>query len=209
MLMNKKIISILLSLSLILISKNETISNNNFDIINPDFIPVPKIKSEKQLKPTIKKEQNPDYIKQEIWLKESNGTHLKYYEDYRMITDPSSNQYKFQQRKDVKEDYRGFLMQNNEWYAVALGGYFGDIGTKYIFTMSTERQIKVVKGDEKAAADTCEDCYLSYNGHILEFMINSDHEWMHENQITTLNFTQYEPFQGHVVKIEKIIDNIN
>lgn len=200
MLKNTKIITI----SLILPFMLTLVPSQGLNIMNSHFISKVKadfgFTSTKGFKP---------YFKKEIWLKDSDGTHLKYYEDYRMITDVTSDQYKFQQRNDVQEDYRGFLMQDNEWYAVALGGYFGDIGTKYIFTMSTGKQIKVVKGDEKAAIDTCEDNYLSYNGHILEFMINSNHEWMHKNKITSLNFTQYEPFQGHVVKIEKIIDNVH
>lgn len=141
----------------------------------------------------------------EIWLKDTNGSHLKYYEDYRMITDTTSKQWEFQQKTNVYEDYRGFLMENEEWYAVALGSYFGDIGTKYIFTMSTGNKIKIVKGDFKSDADTCEDNYLSYNGHILEFMINPDNQWMIENEIPSLNFINYEPFQGDIVKIEKVI----
>lgn len=141
-----------------------------------------------------------------IWLKPTDGSHLKYYEDYRMITDRTSKQWKFQQRNDVQEDYRGFLMQDGEWYAVALGSYFGKVGTKYIFTMSTGKTIKTVKGDYKANRDTCKDNYLSYNGHILEFMINTDSSWMIENGIIRMNFQHYRPFKGKIIKIERVLN---
>lgn len=143
---------------------------------------------------------------EEVWLKNTNGSHIKPYMDYNMITDKSSKQYKFIHRDDVKEDDRGFLMQDEEWYCVALGSYFGKIGSKYIITLDNGNEVKVVKSEAKSDKHTDEDNYLSFGGHIVEFLINTDSCWMHDNDIIyngSLNV--YDKLEGSIVSIEKVV----
>ena len=147
-------------------------------------------------------------ITEDFWLKETKNSYIKPYMDYRAITCKTSKQYKFIQREDVNEDERGFLMQDGEWYCVALGEYFGDIGEKYIFTLSNGNEIKVVKSEAKSNRHTCSDNYLGQNGHILEFLINTNSQWMKEQDVIyhgSLNAC--DELKGDIVKIEKVVDN--
>lgn len=147
-------------------------------------------------------------ITEDFWLKETKTSYIKPYMDYRAITCKTSKQYKFIQREDVNEDERGFLMQDGEWYCVALGEYFGDIGEKYIFTLSNGNEIKVVKSEAKSNRHTCSDNYLGQNGHILEFLINTNSQWMKEQDVIyhgSLNAC--DELKGDIVKIEKVVDN--
>ena len=145
---------------------------------------------------------------EDFWLKETKNSYIKPYMDYRAITCKTSKQYKFIQREDVNEDKRGFLMQDGEWYCVALGEYFGDIGEKYIFTLSNGNEVKVVKSEAKSNRHTCSDNYLGQNGHILEFLINTNSQWMKEQDVIyhgSLNAC--DELKGDIVKIEKVVDN--
>lgn len=148
-----------------------------------------------------------DEIKTEkVWLKDTKGSHIKPYMDYSMITDKSSKQYKFIHRNDVKEDYRGFLMQDEEWYCVALGSYFGNIGSKYIITLDNGNEVKIVKSEAKSDKHTDEDNYLSFNGHIVEFLINTNSYWMYDNDIIySGSLNAYDKLKGSIVSIEKVI----
>lgn len=143
-----------------------------------------------------------------VWLKNTGGTQLKYYEPYYLITNPNSEAYPFQQRSDVYEDSRGFLVQRYKgkiWYCVALGKWFGDIGTKYVVTLSSGKTIYLVKGDEKAGKDTDGDNYCGQKGHILEFMINPHTSWMDSIGVTNVNFDNYDEFNGNIIKVQKVI----
>lgn len=144
---------------------------------------------------------------EDVWLKPTTGSSLKPYMDYKMITDISTPQYKLINSERSREDERGFLMYDNDFYCVALGSYFGDVGTKYIFTLSTGKQIKVIKAEAKSDSHTCKDNYLSWHGHIVEFLINTNSKWMKENKITlygSLNY--YDELSGDIVKIERILE---
>ena len=143
---------------------------------------------------------------EEIWLKDTNGSYIKPYMDYNMITDKSSKQYKFIHRDDVEEDDRGFLMQDEEWYCVALGSYFGKIGSKYIITLDNGNEVKIVKSEAKSDKHTDEDNYLSFNGHIVEFLINTDSRWMYDNDIIyNGSLNAYDKLEGSIVSIEKVL----
>ena len=162
--------------------------------------------SEQDVKEFIAKEN--EIKTEDFWLKETKTSYIKPYMDYRAITCKTSKQYKFIQREDVNEDERGFLMQDGEWYCVALGEYFGDIGEKYIFTLSNGNEIKVVKSEAKSNRHTCSDNYLGKNGHILEFLINTNSQWMKEQDVIyhgSLNAC--DELKGDIVKIEKVVDN--
>jgi hypothetical protein len=144
----------------------------------------------------------------DVWLKNTEGSHLKYYEPYYLITNPNSDAYPFQQRSDVYEDSRGFLVQRYKgkiWYSVALGEWFGKIGTKYIITLSSGNKICVVKADEKAGKDTDSDNYCGQKGHILEFLINPHTSWMSDIGVEQVNFDRYDEFKGSIIKIQRVI----
>lgn len=101
-------------------------------------------------------------------------------------------------------------MVDDEYYGVALGGYFGEIGSKYHMTLETGEVIKVCKVEEKADVDTDEDDYLSYGGHFIEFVVDPNTEWMQSqpssNQyVMNGNFNNY--FEGSVIAINKELED--
>ena len=154
----------------------------------------------------IEDEEENEIETEEVWLKDTDGSYIKPYMDYNMITDKSSKQYKFIHRDDVKEDDRGFLMQDEEWYCVALGSYFGSIGSKYIITLDNGNEVKIVKSEAKSDKHTDEDNYLSFNGHIVEFLINTNSCWMYDNDIIyNGSLNAYDKLEGSIVSIEKVI----
>lgn len=140
-----------------------------------------------------------------VYLKPTNESSAKPYESYRAITDPTSKQYKFQMQSNVQEDSRGFLMEDGSWYCVAMGTYFGDIGTKYLITLSSGRTIRVVKGDNKADCDTDSMNYCALNGHILEFMINPNAYYMISNGVISRgNLNILPELNGSITNIQKV-----
>lgn len=162
---------------------------------------------------TATKDSDSKEIKtKEVWLKQSEGTWAKSYMDYTMITDKTSKQWKYiQESGHVKIDKKGFLICDDEYIGVALGSWFGKIGTKYIFTLENGKQIKVCKVESKADIDTCADNYLADGGHIIEFVIDTNTKWMQNHiwdngYIFNGNFNNYKKFKGEIVKVEKVIN---
>lgn len=114
-----------------------------------------------------------------MWTHDTGGSTKKTYMDYRAITNTASNQYKFQQRKDVWVDEYGFLVQNSEWYVVAMGSYWGEIGDKFLIYLKNGEIISVVIGDIKADRHTDSKNYAhATDGHVIEFLIDSDAAYM-------------------------------
>lgn len=146
-----------------------------------------------------------EYTK-ELWLKETNNSGFKPYEDYRCITDISSDSYKFLHQNNIRINEEGLMVMDDEWYCVALGSYFGKIGDRFIFTLDSRKQMKVVIGDMKQENHTCEDNYLGANGHIIEFILDTSSEYL-ESQGVFYNGSVgvLEKFKGEIVKIEKVI----
>lgn len=146
------------------------------------------------------KTESPD-----MWVKPTNGSHNKPYEAYYAITDPTSKAYQFQCKSSVKVDSRGFLMENNTWYCVALGSYFGHVGDKFLFTLSSGKVIPVVIADMKADRDTDSQNYLSYGGHIIEFLINPHSWYMVSNGVTRRGSLNILPeLRGKVTRIQRV-----
>ena len=166
-------------------------------------------KAEAKRQAAIKKQTGYTHVHLEtMWLKNVSDPSGKTYEPYYMITDPSSKQYAFQQQSNVGVDSRGYLMEDGMYYAVAMGTYFGPIGTKYIITLDTGKTIKVVKGDNKADCDTDSDNYAAKTGHILEFMINPHSSYMVQNNIAYHgNLNRFSYLNGSIVKIQKVVND--
>lgn len=146
------------------------------------------------------KKDSPD-----MWVKPTNGSQNKPYEPYYAITNTTSKAYKFQCKSSVKVDPRGFLMENNTWYCVALGSYFGHVGDKFLFTLSSGKVIPVVIADMKANKDTDSQNYLSYGGHIVEFLINPNSWYMVANGVKKRgNLNILPELKGKVTRIQKV-----
>lgn len=117
----------------------------------------------------------------EMWTHDTANSQKMTYMDYRAITNKASNQYKFQQRDDVWVDEYGFLVQNSEWYVVAMGSYWGKIDDKFIIHLENGEIISCVLGDIKSDRHTDRQNYAhESDGHVVEFLIDSGSSYMKE-----------------------------
>lgn len=137
----------------------------------------------------------------------------KTYMDYRKITSKTSDQYKYIYSHfddgTLKVMDNGLLMTNDGFIGVALGSYYGEIGDKFVFTLGTGKQLKVVKLDEKADAHTDPNgCYHtadeSYS--TLEFVIQSDLAGQsfgrRGSYVAGGNFNNIEEFSGEIIGVQ-------
>ena len=128
--------------------------------------------------------------------------------DYKMITDKSSKQWQYINASGRIKIENGYLMEG-EYIGVALGSYFGGIGTKYIFTLDTGKQMKVVKIEEKADAHTKNGCQQKWDGSVIEFVIDSNaFEKSANGYVYNGNFNNIEQFNGHIEKIEMVMEEV-
>ena len=138
---------------------------------------------------------------------ESDG---KTYEDYRMITDETSDQYKLIHSKLKVDKKTGFLYDKDGFLAAALGYQFGPVGTRYYFTLDTGIVLPLIKTDEKDPKDASDGCAVDINGTVIEFVIDADAALKHFGTITNGlvldgNYNNSPDFAGSIVKIERIL----
>ena len=143
----------------------------------------------------------------EIPLKQNSSS--KTYMSVYSITDSTSTQYDYIWNSGhCKFDSKGFIICDNEYIGVAMGTFFGPVGTKYILTLSSGATLRVCKVEHKSDLHTDEDNYLAQHGHLIEFVINPNTEWMQTRPSTNGyifngNFNNY--FEGSVVRIQEVL----
>lgn len=152
----------------------------------------------------------PELIAQYEPIKMLYTSSVKTYMDYRAITDKASPQYQFIHSDEITICEDGFLRDSEGYVGVAMGGYFGEVGSRYICRLDNGAEIKVVKVEVKAEQDTVQDFYGKDNYDIIEFVIDTKAQWMQDNKwengyIFSGNFNNYEAFNGKIVEIDKII----
>lgn len=115
--------------------------------------------------------------------------------DYRTITDTTSKQYSLIQQSTI----RNGLLYIDDYVLVALGSYYGDIGTKYLLTFESGETLKVIKADQKSDNHVINNCYHKSNKSMIEFIVDTNTLSIELKVAGDLN----ELFKGKVVKIEK------
>ena len=139
----------------------------------------------------------------------------KTYMDYRATTLVSSRQYQFIHNYLNVDKKTGFLYDDECFIAVALGSYYGTIGDRYYFTLDSGIVLPLVKAEQKADEDTdYSGCYQKYDKSIMEFVIDSDYASSYfgsrgNGLVLNGNYNNYSLFSGNIVKIEKVLDEIN
>lgn len=139
----------------------------------------------------------------------------KSYMDYRAVTNTSSKQYWFIRNNMTVNTTNGFLYDDDGFIGVALGSFYGEIGSRYYFTLETGITLPVVKIDEKADKDTdINGCYHLSDGSVIEFVIDSDianeyYGYYNNGLVLQGNFSNYELYKGDIVKVEEVLDNLN
>ena len=161
-----------------------------------------KVEETKEIKKETKIENKPKLENVQVCSTSS----VKSYMEYSKITNKSSKQWKYIHTSGKIKIENGYLKEG-EYIGVALGSYFGEIGTKYIFTLDTGKQIKVVKVEEKSDNDTINGCYQKYDKSVIEFVIDTHAFSKSKNgYVNNGNFNNLEQFKGNIVKIEKVLE---
>lgn len=135
----------------------------------------------------------------------------KTYMDYRKITNRDTAQWKYIWSDAITVDDKGFLVTEDGFIGVALGTYFGPVGTKYIFTLDSGIELKVVKVEVKSDKHTCENNYKAGSNDVIEFVIDTQAQYMQDNiwgngLIFQGNFNNCEDFKGNIIKIQEVIE---
>lgn len=135
----------------------------------------------------------------------------KTYMDYRLTADVTSVQYWFI-NNNLNVDYTGFLYDDDGFIAAALGSYYGEIGSRYYFTLDTGVVLPIVKAEEKADGDVYDGCYHKKDGSVIEFVIDTDKAGeffgvFANGLVLQGNYNNYDLFSGSIVKVEKVLDD--
>lgn len=152
------------------------------------------------------------------------NTYWKTWMDYGAITSKSSPQYKYL-RNWCWIDNDGFVRASAEtdlgidddYYAVALGSYYGTtIGIKYRVTLSSGQVIYCVLCDQKANAHTNSTHQYASHKDVLEFIVNTSKKSAERKPLSGNshlldrvvkrdgNANSYYKLKGRVSKIERI-----
>lgn len=129
----------------------------------------------------------------------------KTYMDWQAITNKTSPQYSYiRDHMTVCED--GFLRDEYGNIGVALGSYFGEIGTTYEFVLDTGKVIRVVKIEEKADKDTVKGYYHKIDNSIIEFVVDTNSEELKSHTysngyIWSGNFNNCPDYNGKISEI--------
>lgn len=140
---------------------------------------------------------------------------VKSYMDYRAITNTSSRQYRFIRNYMEVDQKTGFLYDEDGFIGVALGSYYGVIGSRYYFTLDSGVTLPVVKIDEKDDRDTdYSGCYHLNDSSVIEFVIDSDianayYGYYGNGLVLQGNFANYPLFRGDIVKVEEVLEEEN
>ena len=134
----------------------------------------------------------------------------KPYEDYRKIDDPASKQWALIHNALEADPRTGFLLDQDGFIAAALGYQFGEIGTRYYFTLDSGIVLPLIKADAKDPRDASDGCVVDINGTVIEFVIDAEAAGRYfgigENgYVLNGSFNNDKRLQGSIVKIEKVL----
>ena len=139
-----------------------------------------------------------------------SASSTKTYMDYRAITAKTSPQYQYiHNYMQVCED--GFLRDEDGFIGVALGSYFGAVGSKYEFVLDSGITLPLIKIEEKSDSDTSYGFYHNSDGSVIEFVIDSKCAAMQKNRwpnglIWSGNFNNCSEFQGKITAIWSVTE---
>jgi len=137
----------------------------------------------------------------------------KTYMDYRRINDSTSAQAIYIDENMHVDETTGLLYDEDGFIGVALGSYFGEIGTRFYFTLDTGTVLPLVKIEEKSDQHTINGCAHQKDNSVIEMVIDTQvvkeyYKDKSTNVIYTGNFNDDERFNGKIVSIEVVQKNL-
>lgn len=153
-------------------------------------------------------EYEKEYKTEDVALCSTSST--KTYESYRAITNTASKQYQLLSAMTIDET-TGFLYDEDGFIAVAMGSYFGPLGSRFYVTLDSGNVIPVIKADAKSDSHTVNGCAAEGEGSVIEFIID---EYVSRNYFgqgpsglaSYGNFNNDDHFRGRIVRIERVLD---
>ena len=124
--------------------------------------------------------------------------------DYRTITSKTSDQYKFIQAN--MEVRNGLLFDQEGYIGVALGTWFGEIGTRWVFELSSGEVLYTVKVEHKDDKHTINGCEHKNDRSVIEFVVDTETNMFEigsNGLILNGNFNNHELFNGTIEKVRK------
>ncbi len=133
---------------------------------------------------------------------------VKTYMSYSAVTDTRSKQYKIINNEMTVQE-NGLLVDEHGFIGVALGSYYGDLGSRYLITLENGETIPVIKVDAKSDSHTINGCYQMYDNSVIEFVIDVEKAGNHfgnggNGLVVNGNFNNIEEFNGAITKIERV-----
>lgn len=118
------------------------------------------------------------------------------------ITSKESEQYKF--IEENMESKNGLYYDKEGYVGVALGSWFGDIGSRWIFELSSGLKLYTVKIEHKDDKHTLNGCIHKEDKSVIEFVIDEETNpyWIGENGYI-LNGNFNNEFKGTIVATRK------
>lgn len=138
---------------------------------------------------------------------------VKTYMEYKLITSPSSKQYRYINEHMYVDEKSGFLYDEDGFIGAALGSHYGDIGDRFYFTLENGVVLPIVKIESKADRDTDEsNCFNPNDNSVIEFVIdvaiaNNFFGQYGNNLVLSGNYGNYSAYKGNIVKVEKVLED--
>lgn len=183
----------------------EIISFENYSKLYLDTLEIQKKDKEEENKKRIVKEKKAKQIEtSNMGVCKPNNNSMKTYMDGGLITAVGTKQYELIHTMHV--DKRGHYITDDGYIGVALGSYYGSVGTKYIVKLDSGKTLKVIKTDEKSDNHTVNGCYHASDGSLLEMVIDTKTATNYHGGQLSGNFNDYEEFRGSIIEIKKVIN---
>lgn len=127
------------------------------------------------------------------------------FKSYTYYTSLSQHSPQGQLQKQAYTDENG-LRKVDDCYCAALGTYYnGNIGDKFLVTLSTGTQFKMILCDVKSDRHTDPTHrYTRSNGCVIEFYV--DHNKLNPKAKSSGNISSISGFEGDITRIDKIIE---
>jgi hypothetical protein len=100
----------------------------------------------------------------------------------------------------------GFLYDKDGFIGVALGSSFGNIGDRFIFTLDSGVELKLIKIERKADKHTFNGCEQRWDKSVIEFVIDPATNLIpraSNGYIAQGNFNNLEQFRGRITRVRK------
>lgn len=152
--------------------------------------------------PMMEIQEFEESLLEEIPVCSSNS--FKSFMYYTSITSKSSKQYQFI-RNEMSIDESGLLRYTKDprFIGVALGSYFGEIGSRFTFTLSTGEELHLIKIEAKADKHVVNGCEHRNDKSVIEFVIDRSAATYYSQGIYHGNFNRVPMFSGEIVRIQK------